>query len=115
MTEEEYRRLLQERQEFLRGEQEQEQEQEGQEHWTVRSKKYFISQQEIVFYTKDAEGVVRIIHRPLCRREEVEEGDYRRSRRNSQPDMRGAVVRQEEGSSHLEIRQVQQEQGKGWI
>ena len=110
MTEEEYRRLLQERQEFLRGEQELEQEQEL---WTVRSKKYFISQQEIVFYTKDAEGVVRIIHRPLCRREEVEEGSYRRSRRNSQPDMRGAVVRQEEGSSHLEIRQVQQEQGKG--
>ena len=95
--------MLQERKQFLRaGEQEEEQQ------WAARTKKYVITQQEIVFYVKDSEGVVRIIHRPLLRREDVEEGrGARRSRRRSQPDL-GAeqMVSKQEGSRHIQIRQV---------
>merc|ERR1719209_2392846 len=75
ISEEERQEMLRERQEFLRiPRQEVEEEEE-----IGRTRKYFITQQEIVFYVKDSEGVVRIIHRPLLKREEVVDGG--RSRR----------------------------------
>ena len=92
VSEEEYLQMLREREEYL-GEQQ-----------DANTRKYFITQQEIVFYVKDSEGVVRIIHRPLLRREEVVEG--RRRRRRSLSLGRSEVVRQEEGSSHIQIHQV---------
>ena len=91
VSEEEYLQMLREREEYL-GEQQ-----------DANTRKYFITQQEIVFYVKDSEGVVRIIHRPLLRREEVVEG---RRRRRSLSLGRSEVVRQEEGSSHIQIHQV---------
>ena len=87
ISEEERQEMLRERQEFLRiPKQEMEMEMEEEEEFG-RTRKYFITQQEIVFYvkveiigakimtksfiSKDSEGVVRIIHRPLLKREEV--------------------------------------------
>ena len=83
ISEEERQEMLRERQEFLRIPR---QEMEEEEEEIGRTRKYFITQQEIVFYVKvtiitgvtnnevifkDSEGVVRIIHRPLLKREEV--------------------------------------------
>ena len=96
VSEEEYLQMLREREEYLGEEQD------------TSTKKYFITQQEIVFYVKDSEGVVRIIHRPLLRKEEMVEG--RMGRRRSLSLGRSEVVRQEEGSSHIQIHQV----GANW-
>merc|ERR1712013_444708 len=74
-------------------------------------KKYIITQQEIVFYLKNADGVLRIIHRPLMLRKENENVDNGkvdinlRVRRLSQPNLHTVQsVRQEEGSNHIEIK-----------
>jgi len=75
------------------------------------TKKYIITQQEIVFYLKNADGVLRIIHRPLMSRKENENVDNGkvdkslRVRRLSQPNLHTVQsVRQEEGSNHIEIK-----------
>jgi len=111
ISEEERQEMLRERQEFLRiPKQEVEMEEE-----IGRTRKYFITQQEIVFYVKDSEGVVRIIHRPLLKREEVVDGgrsrkaNKRRSRGRSTPDLRRGELVREEGSRHIKICQEEEE------
>eukprot|EP00092_Neocalanus_flemingeri_P031525 GFUD01034236.1.p1 GENE.GFUD01034236.1~~GFUD01034236.1.p1 ORF type:complete len:691 (-),score=169.50 GFUD01034236.1:29-2101(-) len=78
-----------------------------------RTKKYIITQQEIVFYLKNADGVLRIIHRPLMsRKEEYTEDEESRNvdkslrvRRLSQPNLHtNQTLRQMEGSNHIEIK-----------
>ena len=80
---------------------------------TERTKKYIITQQEIVFYLKNADGVLRIIHRPLMSKkqeytEKCDNGKLDKSlrvRRMSQPDLHtNQSVRHEEGSNYIEIK-----------
>ena len=85
MTTEEYEQMLKEKEDFLRNGQN--------DAFEGCGRKYVITQQEIIFYLKDSDGVLRIVHRPLVSKAEYlsdssDSENKRRRRRNSQPDLR---------------------------